>query len=47
MSAPVYEINGRLTPEMKDNFSGDNGAILVEQEEDDVYLVAQPKGGDD
>lgn len=51
MSAPVYEITGQLAPHLAENFHSENGEILVENEDEDGYLVAEPKpdtnaGGD-
>jgi hypothetical protein len=46
MGAPEYEIAGRVNPEVKDHISSDDGTILVKDEEEDVYLVAQPVGGE-
>ena len=47
-SAPIYTITGQLDPHLAGNFHSEDGEILVDQEDEDVYLVAEPKtnGGD-
>lgn len=47
--APIFTVTGQLQPHLADNFHGKDGEVLVEQEDEDVYLVAEPRssGGDD
>jgi len=44
MAAPVFAVTGQLQPHLADNFHGKDGEILVEQEDEDVLLVAEPRG---
>lgn len=48
MAAPVYQAVGAIDPALKDQVSGDDDTILVEQDDGEL-LIAQPKsdnGGD-
>lgn len=48
-NAPIYEVTGQLQPHLADNFHSEDGEVLINQEDEDVYLVAEPRsseGGD-
>jgi len=44
--APVYAITGQLQPHLAGNFHSEDGEILVEQEDEDVYLIAEPRSSE-
>jgi len=49
MSAPVYEVAGAVDASAKDHVDDGDGEVVLVEQEDGEYLIAQPKpdnGGD-